>query len=346
MNMSLPTLEKAIHMRRGPLVLLFYDGFELRAAEDLSSFAYAQGRRAARYVVRTLRRQQVWTGFYTAFRLLHRALLQAGCDVHVNNFSLARRYPHYPIGMAGYPSVLDRVDLENPVIFGPGDYGLPDAAAAVAAKSRFHKLIQPCDWAVELYRPTCGDKVVAWPVGIDTHRWADTSGHAKDIDVLIYDKIRWNRETEVPRVLRRIEQRLERVGLSTMVLRYGHHHHSKFADALRRTRAMIFLCEHETQGLACQEALSSNVPVLAWDEGRLVDPMFRQFAPPDFVVSSVPYFDARCGERFKIAAFEASFDEFWHGVGTLRYEPRQYILETLSLPQSAASYLRLYGSLM
>ena len=339
-------LEKAIRIRSGPLVLLFYDGFELRAAEDFSGYAYAQGRRAARFLVRTLRRQQVWTGFYTAFRLLHRALVQAGCDVHTNNFSLARRYPHYPIGMAGYSSVLERVNLPNPVIFGPGDYGLPDAAAAVAADPRFRKLIQPSAWAAELYRPACGDKVVAWPAGIDTDRWPDVSGHAKDIDVLIYDKIRWNRETEVPRVLERVEKQLAHLGRSTTVLRYGHHHHSKFADALKRARSMIFLCEHETQGLACQEALASNVPVLAWDEGRLVDPLFQPFAPPDFAVSSVPYFDARCGERFKIADFETTFEKFWLGLEGSRYKPREYILDTLSLPRSAASYLRLYGSLM
>jgi hypothetical protein len=60
----------------------------------------------------------------------------------------------------------------------------------------------------------------------------------------------------------------------------------------------------------------------------------------------VPYFDARCGERFKIAEFETTFDEFWQGVATSRYKPRQFVLETLSLPQSAASYLRLYGGLM
>jgi hypothetical protein len=342
----LPTLEKAIRTRRGPLILLFYDGYELRAAEDLSGFAYAQGWRVARYVVRTLRRQQVWTGFYTAFRLLRLSLLQAGCDVRVNNFALARRYPNYPIGMAGYPTVLDAVDLPNPVIFGPGDYGLPDAAAAIAAQPKFRKLIQPSDWAVDLYRATCGDKMVAWPVGLDTDQWGDFSAHAKDTDVLIYDKIRWDRDTEVPRVLDHVLQHLDAQGRSYKVVRYGHHHHSEFASALKRSRAMIFLCEHETQGLACQEALSSNIPVLAWDEGALVDPILKPFAPPGLVTSSVPYFDSRCGERFKAQDFETGFTSFWHGVEASRYRPRQFILDTLSLPRSAENYLSLYGSLM
>lgn len=339
-------LDKAIHTRRGPLILLFYDGYELRAAENPSDYVYAQGRRAARYALRTLRRQQVWTGFYTAFRLLRLALLQAGCDVRVNNFALARRHPMYPIGMAGYPTVLDRVELPNPVIFGPGDYGLPDAAAAIAAQPKFRKLIQPCDWAVDLYKATCGDKMVAWPVGLDTQRGGDVSELAKDTDVIIYDKIRWNRDTQVPRVLDRVLRHLDEQGRSHKVVRYGHYYHSEFVNALKRSRAMIFLCEHETQGLACQEALTYNVPVLAWDEGVLVDPLFKPFAPPGLVVSSVPYFDARCGERFKMQDFEAGFASFWQGVEASRYQPRQFILDSLSLPRAAESYLSLYGSLM
>ena len=31
---------------------------------------------------------------------------------------------------------------------------------------------------------------------------------------------------------------------------------------LRRSKSMLFLCESETQGMAYQEALASNVPVL------------------------------------------------------------------------------------
>jgi hypothetical protein len=113
---------------------------------------------------------------------------------------------------------------------------------------------------------------------------------------------------------------------------------------MRRSRAMLFLCEHETQGIACNETMSSNVPVLAWDEGALVDPMFRKFAPPDFRVSSVPYFDGRCGERFTMDTFETTLARFWSNLGS--YHPREYVLENLSLEKSARTYLAAYSSLM
>jgi hypothetical protein len=337
-------LKNAIYTRRGPLVLLFYDGLELPARPGISGALYSQSRRAARYLYRNLRMAQVWTGFYAAFRLLRLSLLRSGCDVRVNDFSLARRHPSYPIGIAGYPSVLEHVSLPNPAIFGPGDYGLPDRACVVAEDPRFRKLIQPSEWAVEFYRPSCGDKMMAMPVGIDTDRWHDSAQMRKDLDVLVYDKIRWNRERVVPRVLDRVTEHLRRNGRSFEILRYGQHHHAKFASLVRRSRAMLFLCEHETQGIACNETMSSNVPVLAWDERVLVDPLFRKFAPPDFPVSSVPYFDGRCGERFTMESFETTFARFWSDLDS--YRPRQYVLENLSLEKSAQIYLAAYANLM
>jgi glycosyltransferase involved in cell wall biosynthesis len=337
-------MEKAIHTRRGPLVLLFYDGYEMKAVPGFWGAIYSHGRRTARYLYRTLKRQQVWTGFYTQFRCLYLSLLQAGCDVRVNNFALALRNPTYPVGLAGYPSVLSKVKLPNPAILGPGHFLNPDQAGSAALEPRIRKLIQYCDWAAELYRERCPEKILIWPAGIDTNYWRDASANPKDIDVLVYDKIRWFREREVPRVLERAISHLRRTGRSFEVLRYGEHHRSTYMRLLKRSRALLYLCEHETQGLAYQEAMSCNVPVLAWVEGVLVDPEQRRFARPNLEVSSVPYFDARCGERFKLAEFEAKFETFWAKLA--HYRPRDYVLENLSLAKSAQVYLDAYRSLM
>src|ERR1700746_3184478 len=94
---------------RGPLVLLFYDGFERPAAAGALGAMRSQTRRFARHLYRTLRGLQVKTGFYTAFLSLARSLRGVGCDVRVNDFGAAAARPTYPIGLAGYPTVLDRV---------------------------------------------------------------------------------------------------------------------------------------------------------------------------------------------------------------------------------------------
>ncbi|MDB5648615.1 MAG: hypothetical protein JWL62_135, partial [Hyphomicrobiales bacterium] len=167
----------AIFTAKGPLVMLFYDGFEWQLRRGFLGGAYAQARRFARYAYRSLRRQQVRTGFYTAFLALWQSLEEIGCDVRVNDYTLAQKHPDYPIGLAGYPSVLDKTPQPNPVIFGPGDFGMPDQAVALAEDPQFKRLIQPSDWFCDVYRPYCGPKLMTWPAGIDTQAWPDASRH-------------------------------------------------------------------------------------------------------------------------------------------------------------------------
>jgi hypothetical protein len=74
---------------------------------------------------------------------------------------------------------------------------------------------------------------------------------------------------------------------------------------------MIFLCEHESQGLAYQECLACDVPILAWDQGWWLDPNRIRWGTPDVPATSVPYFDSRCGEKFKgIEEFETQLERF------------------------------------
>lgn len=333
------------HTARGPLVLLFYDGYDRRAKPGLSGMAYSQVHRLLRYTKKTLCRQQVRTGFYTAFLALENSLRLSGCDVRINDFATANKYPDYPIGLAGFPSVLAKTDsLPNPRIFGPGDFGMPEGSAAVANDSRFKKLIQPSDWFADVYRPYCGDKMLTWFAGIDTNAWPDFSNEKKTYDFIVYDKIRWQRDERVSSVLNRITAHLDKKGHRHITLRYGHHHHSEFMLALRLSKALLFVCEHETQGLAYQEAMSANLPVLAWDEEAMVDPTLQPYITSSMHVSAVPYFSDTCGMKFKIGEFEQVCDTFWQRLPSFR--PREYVENHLSLELSAAQYLAAYAALI
>lgn len=337
MNVSLP--DPLRHTAKGPLVLLFYDGYELKAAPGGLGAVYSFAHRNARYAYRTLRRRQVHTGFYAAFLGLKRSLEAVGCDVRVNDFALAQSMPDYPIGIGGYPSVMEKVRLPNPVVFGPGDFGSPEASSVLAANPRFRFLIQPSGWIRDYYTPHAGEKVVVWFAGIDTEAWPDWSREPKTNDVLVYNKIRWNHASREADTLEPLLAHLRAKGRSYEIVRYGHHHQSDFIAGLKRSRALVFICEHETQGLAYQEALSANIPVFAWDEGEIADPTIAP-PPSGTIVSSVPYFDARCGVTFRRADMTHRFDDFWSRLGEFR--PREYVLETLSLQRSGALYLELY----
>ena len=104
---------------------------------------------------------------------------------------------------------------------------------------------------------------------------------------------------------------------------------------------MIYLCEHETQGCAYQEALASNVPVLAWDPGFWRDPLAEKFEDGPVPATSVPYFSEECGDRFRgVEAFDEVFDRFWARLSS--YEPRRYVARELTLEKSADLYMGYY----
>ena len=330
-----------IETRKGRLVLLFYDGFEWRARETLGDRAAAQFRRGARHAYRTLRGTQVFTGYYSSFRALRQGLEDLGCDVRVNDFATARRHPFYPIGLAGYPSVLKAVLLPNPVLFGPGDFGDPQTAATVAREPRIRFLIRAGEWLRQMYVPSCGEKVVTWPSAIDTDRWLPSAKKAKAYDVLIYDKIYHEREELLVKVLEPLQHHLQSLSLSYAVVRYGEHHEQDYFKALSKSRSLAFLSHHETQGRAYLEAMSCGLPVFAWDQGRFMDACLAQNMPQGVEVSSVPYFDERCGTRFKIGDVEPKFDQFWRDLDSFR--PREFVLENFSLKARAESYLSIYS---
>src|SRR5205823_11483062 len=132
------------------------------------------------------------------------------------------------------------------------------------------------------------------------------------VDVLLYDKVRWKHDEYERTLLDPIRKELEHRGLHFREIRYSYYREEEFHKLLSEARAMIFLCEHETQGIAYQQALSAGVPILAWDRsGYWRDPAFFpdrvKFAP----VSSVPYWDERCGLKFgDVSEFGFKLDEF------------------------------------
>lgn len=315
----------------------FYDGFEEKALDRPLGRLQSAGHLRLRTAYRFLRGSQPYTGFYTAFRNLKAGLESLGFDVRVNDFAHARRNPRQPIGMAGFPAVFDSVVLPNPAVFGPGEMPMPQDIARVTEHNNIRIFTQPSDWATGLYRDSLGDRVQTWFAPIMLRQWPDLSRARKTTDVLIYDKIYFDREIMAPRILDRLRAHLDRRGLRHVTLRYGDHRIRDFRKALKASRVAVFLSAHETQGLAYQEAMASGLPVLAWNEGRFCDPNADQW--PRVAVSSVPYFDERCGMTFVEAKLEQRFDAFWSARDQFR--PRAYVAEMLNPRRSGQIYLDL-----
>lgn len=321
-------------------ILLFY-----REYERDRYFRYDRYiRRAVRPVYKRFTGGQRVTGFGVWCQLLIRALQQVGHEVRLNDFRSARAHPDYPVGLVGCPQLLDGWELPNPAVLGPAMFDHPLLAPNLMMDPRFRYYLVTCEWMRRMFVPYFGGACGDWHAGIDTDDWYDLSHDDKHVDVLLYDKVRWNRDELVPSLIAPIEDELARRGLRFVTIRYGEYQHGSYQTLLGRSRSMIFLCEHETQGMAYQEALASNVPVLAWDNGYWLDPRRPEFDPEPVPATSVPYFDESCGERFKsIDQFSATLDRFLAALP--QYAPRAYVQTHLSLESSAAQYLRFYNAL-
>jgi glycosyltransferase involved in cell wall biosynthesis len=259
----------------------------------------------------------------------------------VNDYRWARENPSDLVCIIGKPQLIDKIEWRNPILFGAAVFSHPTDDPGLFQRRPVRRILVPGAWMKEMWKAYWDDSVAVWPVGIDTDRWSPADPTVKDTDVLLYDKVRWQHDRYDRELIEPIRRALRSAGRSFREIRYGHYREDAFHAALARCRSMIFLCEHETQGIAYQQALACGVPILAWDRGGYwQDPAYFphkvRFAP----VSSVPYWDARCGLTFAaIEEFGDRWNAFWDAVRARRLEPRDYILENLTLEQAAARYV-------
>ncbi|MGY4604029.1 glycosyltransferase involved in cell wall biosynthesis [Bradyrhizobium sp. USDA 4474] len=273
---------------------------------------------------------------------------RVGIPYRLNDYGYIRKHPEELACILGRPFVLDRFAWKNPLLLGVVMYNHPVDVPAHHKAPLTQTILVPCNWYAEMCRPYWPD-VQVWPVGIETDLWTPTPAAQKSVDVLLYDKVRWEHERYESELIDPIRRHLEAGGRSVEVIRYGQYKEDDYRAALARCRSMVFLCEHESQGIACQQALSSGVPVFAWDRGGpWQDPEYF----PDRVryeggVSSVPYFDPRCGRTFVDAVgFGSGWSEFWSHVSAGDFAPRDYVMDNLTLEKGAMHYYRIAEAVM
>ncbi len=288
-------------------------------------------------------------GAKRVFLNLIAGLDRLGAAYRVNDYRHLKDSPDALACLIGKPHVLSRIPAATPVLFGTSIYSHPFDDPDLPKRRPIRQVLVPSPWVRDMFAEVWPGRVTVWPVGIDTTRWNDETITPRDLDVLIYDKIFWERERYVRELLGPLHAELERRGLRVQVLRYGSYREEELLRLSRRARAMIYLSRHETQGIAAQQMMASGVPLLVWDEGGYwQDPKYAPHRVRFSPVSSMPYWDARCGEKFALGVgLGETFDRFWQNVEARRYSPRQFILEDFTLEARAQAYLDLadkYGA--
>jgi hypothetical protein len=264
-----------------------------------------------------------------------------------NDYKYAKKHPQELICVIGKPHLIFEKKFKNPILFGASVFSHPLSCPKLFEDyPNIKKVIVPGEWMKEMFAKYYNPKdLISWPVGIDTDLWNPSlKEDHQPIDFLIYDKIRWEHEKYEIDLINPLKNILKERDYSFEMIKYGSYEPEDLIKKVGRCKSVIFLCEHETQGLAYQQILSTNTAILAWDRGGYwQDP---QFFPNQVKyeggVSSVPYWDSRCGEKFKdLTNFVSSLEIFWENVKSNKYQPRDYILENLTLENSSLAYIKI-----
>jgi glycosyltransferase involved in cell wall biosynthesis len=269
--------------------------------------------------------------------------LKVDYDVNLPSKKIKAGEPVVVLGTGRY--ALKNYSAPNKIIAGIALMTHPSEWPDLFEKYPVATYLQHSVWARDLYAAHYGaDKCSIWPAGIDTKKWSPDSSVPKQYDFLVYNKIMWNKAETYDKLARPIIARLEQMGLTYIEIVYGNYQEAEYFELLNHTKALIFLCEHESQGFACCEAMSMNVPVFAWDQGWYLDPHLKTtwHEPNPVPASSVPFFDDTCGMKFTGPEdFSSKIGDFWKNVKAGVYRPRDYILQNLTLKKGAQAILDL-----
>lgn len=292
---------------------------------------------------RIVKRGTAPAGQMRMFLNLCKGLERIGVPYRVNDYDYIKRHPTELACIVGKENVLNKLQWRNPILYGPNVYDHPSDDPELLNRLPIRKIIVTSEWFRRMCEPHWGSLLTVWRVGVDTELWKPGPSERRPIDMLVYNKVMKNYESRKHELVIPILRALERRGLKVATLRYGSYREGQFLTLLKRSKAMLFLSEHETQGLARLQAHSCGLPVLAWDKGGFWEnpayfPHKVRFSP----VSSVPDWDARCGVKFKdMEEFPARLEEFLNRLVERSFAPREYILENFTLEQCAGEYLKI-----
>jgi hypothetical protein len=293
---------------------------------------------------RLIRGKAPISGVKRWFVNLIQGLDELGYPYDINNFQALKKDPLKWALVIGRPHVIDKIPKHSPIIYGPALPSHPNDNNFWGNENIKH-LLAPCKWMKALYERdlTYKKEISVWPSGIETKKWIPVEKNGGNLRILVYDKIRWNYNNLESTLLKPILNTIVQKKILVEYIRYGSYKEEDYCKLLSKVDGMIFLCEHETQGFAYQQALSTNTPIFAWDRGGFwQDPSYYPHSVNFEGVSSVPYWDKRCGEKFKnLDEFNDCLDLFLIGITQKKYAPRNYILENLTLQSQAKAYIEL-----
>lgn len=237
---------------------------------------------------------------------------------------------------------INKLNLNVKVIVGPNLYVLPRHIPAGIDLSKAIYL-HPSGWSRDFWLHFRFNRclIETWATGIDMEEFKPSLKTKKF--VLIYFKQRSQAE------LFRIEKSLKEKNIAYKVIHYGSYQEQEYKKLLEEARYVVWLGRQESQGIALQEALSTNTPVLVcdvdsvghWVASQKEMAVFTEAENNFTNTTSAPYFDERCGIKIKdLSAINGAIDQIERKLND--FQPRRYVLENLNLKKQARDFLAVY----
>lgn len=275
---------------------------------------------------------------------LIKGLDELNIPYQINNYNALKKNKNEWALVVGKDHVLNKIPKHTKIIYGPGIVSHPFDIKDWDNKTNVKHILAPCQWMKDMFDRdlTVEIPISVWPSGVETAIWtAKAPRNTEQLTFLVYDKIRWERPHYEEILLQPILNELKNKDIKVEYIKYGNYKEEDFHQLLNEVDGMIFLCEHETQGFAYLQTLATNTPIFAWDRGGYwQDPTLF----PDTVkfepVTSVPYWTAKCGEKFKdFEAFKANIDTFLANIKAENYEPRKFVVDNFTLAARSKAYV-------
>jgi len=205
---------------------------------------------------------------------------------------------------------------------GPFDEGLQDRCVFNVLSSWVEKYCR--EMAADFIMP-----ISQFPIAVNTDKF-NISNNGKELDCIVYIKRRSNELIDYTINLLRWK------GLIFKEFRYGSYNEVDYLDSLSKSKFMLTLDAHESQGFALEEAMSSGVPLLVMDATSMYDEMdngvnatYEYLRPKKLLATSVPYWSDECGIKITDKTeLSESIDKMMEKYQD--FTPRDYILRTLS----------------
>ena len=239
------------------------------------------------------------------------------------------------------------------VIYGPQLWVIPEPPMVAPFDERlkdrcvFNLLSQWVeDYCVELANSFIMP-IAHFPMAVNTNQFIPRDSNNKEYDCIVYIKRRSNELVNNTIAL------LEQKGLKYRIFRYGSYNEEEYRDALHKSKFMLTLDAHESQGFALEEAMSSGVPLLVVDAQSMYDEMdngytatYDYLRPKKLIATSVPYWSDECGIKItEQSELSTAVDKMMEEYKS--FTPRDYIVRTLSdevCMKRILDYFKLYTS--